>query len=61
MPEWWPRCQGCGAPVKTGRAECEYCGGIIPWSVIAAKLPYNVPVLFAEDIVLDIGVPDSGG
>lgn len=50
MPEWWPRCQGCGAPVQTERSHCAWCGRVIPWEEIIGKLPPETIVLYADGI-----------
>ena len=50
MTEGWPRCQGCGAPIETGRSTCAWCGRAIPWREIIQALPDGAVVLYADNI-----------
>lgn len=50
ISDWWPKCQGCGAPVQTERSHCAWCGREIPWKEIIAELPDEAVVLYANGI-----------
>lgn len=57
MPEGWPRCQGCGAPIETGRSTCAWCGRVILWEEIIRALPDGAVVLYANNIPAMIDIP----
>ena len=50
IPDWWPKCQGCGAPIETGKSHCAWCGRVIPWREIIEALPDGAEVLYADGV-----------